>query len=189
MTTAPLTPSTSRSTVPILQSSLEVKNQSFCPGSNPHSSLSSALSWRTEQFPSPLCLSCLHRARKVSTVSGSIWKWLQRFGIMGNDWSRDFKKGKKKFKKKSANTPRSSASALSAPKEEKEPVQITAARWNHSCTITHVPALLIHSLCRELQRHGEFSSSACQESVTQQKGYQVHISLTQSDNTSNGGFF
>lgn len=96
MTTAPLTPSMSRSTVPTLQSSSEVKNQSFCPGSNPNSSLSSALSQRTEQFPSPLSFSCLHHARKVSTASGSIWKWLQRFGIMGNDWSRDFKKGKKK---------------------------------------------------------------------------------------------
>lgn len=108
---------------------------------------------------------------------------------MGNDRSRDFKKEKKKIKRKRVNTRQSSVSALSASKEEKEPVQMAAARWNHSCTTTHVPALLIHSLCRELQRHGEIFSSACQESVTQQRGCQVCISLTQSDNSRNGGCF
>jgi len=63
----------------------------------------------------------------------------------------------KKKKKKGAQIHPEAPFLLShSPKEEKKSVHFTAARRNHSCTITHVAALLNHGLHKELQGPGEY---------------------------------
>lgn len=133
-----------------------------------------------------------HSVRKYLEMATEVWhygQWLEQ----------GLKNGRRNFKEcKYHPTPPSKALfVVSQPPKRRrslfrsqQPDRITPAL---PPPITHVPALMI---CRELQRHWEdiaktwgIFSSACQESVIQQRGCQAHVSLTQSDNTSNGGVF
>lgn len=119
-----------------------------------------------------------HSVRKFLQMVTEVWHYRQ--------WlEQGLKKEKKKFKRVQI-PPKL---LLLSPKAAERRRSLFRSQQPDRITPAPSPTACPADLQGIAKTWGIFFSSVCQESVTQQRGCQARISLTQSDNTSNGWFF